>query len=389
MDVNPVVATLSRALLPETDDLAREMADRIRAEVPLYRDESVITDAEHVKSCADNLRYVLGSLAGDVVLDDPPRRTGSARAEQGVPYAAVLQAYRVGGRFIWELLVARSDVAVHDTLLVAAADIWAVTDQLSAQVTDAYRGAFAERVRRDGQMRSILVGSLLDDIVGDEQLWESATALNVPRQGELVVVAAECPAPGDEALPDIERVLARREIVSAWRLELDHQEGIVALRPGFGLDALTATVSGLAVGRVGFSSVIPRIDRAPAARREARLALDSVTPSSTGWASYRPGSLAIMLAANPDTALEYARGILGPLLDLGAEDRAALLQTARVWLEESGSTSAAAQRLFLHRNTVRYRTRRLEELTGRSVSDPVAAAELHAALECARILGLG
>jgi hypothetical protein len=389
MDVDPAVVALSRDLLPETDDLAREMADRIRAAVPVYRDESVIADAEHVKSCADNLRYVLGSLAGDVVPDDPPRRTGAARAAQGVPYASVLQAYRVGGRFIWELLVERSERSVHHVLLAAAADIWAVTDELSAQVTEAYRAAFADRARRDGQMRSTLVGSLLDDIVGDEQLWESATALNLPRQGELVVVAAECPSPGEEGMPDIERVLARRDVVSAWRLELDYQEGLVALRAGFGVTALVAAVSEVAVGRVGLSSVIRRIDHAPAARREARLALDAVTPASTGWASYDPASLAILLAANPDAALEYARGILGPLLDLGAEDRSALLQTARVWLEESGSTSAAAQRLFLHRNTVRYRTRRLEELTGRNVSNPVAAGELHVALECARILGLG
>jgi len=65
------------------------------------------------------------------------------------------------------------------------------------------------------------------------------------------------------------------------------------------------------------------------------------------------------------------------------------IETARTWLALAGSTSAAAQQLHIHRNTVRYRLKRLEELTGRDLAEPVGAAELHVALECARILGLG
>ena len=80
-----------------------------------------------------------------------------------MPYAAVLHAFRIGGRFIWELLVERSAPDSRDVLLRAAADIWAVSDDLSSQVTDAYGSAMAERARRDGQMRAALVGTLLDE----------------------------------------------------------------------------------------------------------------------------------------------------------------------------------------------------------------------------------
>jgi DNA-binding PucR family transcriptional regulator len=38
--------------------------------------------------------------------------------------------------------------------------------------------------------------------------------------------------------------------------------------------------------------------------------------------------------------------------------------------------------------TVRYRLQRLEELTARDLGQPIDAAELHVALECARILGM-
>ncbi|HET7691285.1 MAG TPA: helix-turn-helix domain-containing protein [Nocardioidaceae bacterium] len=389
-EVDPAVSELSGALLPEAAELAKEMAARIRAEIPLYREGDAVAEEELVRSCTDNLRYILGSLAGSPVDDgDAPRRTGAARAEQGVPYPSVLQAYRIGGRFVWELLVERSDAAVHDILLRAAADIWTVTDDLSAYVTDAYRAAQADQARRDDQIRASLLGTLLEDTSGSERLREAAGLLNLPRTGELVVVSAECPAAGDEALPGVEGFLARRDVVSVWRLDHDHQEGLVVLRPGFRATDLATTLADLAHGRVGMSSVLSRVEGAPAARREAQLACTAATPGTSDLAVYDDHALAVLVASTPDTATQFARRVLGPLLALPPEDCRTLLETARVWLEEAGSSSAAAKRLYLHRNTVRYRTRRIEELTGRDLAHPVDAAELHVALECARILGLG
>lgn len=389
-DVDPAVSDLCRALLPEVDQLGEDMASLIRNEIALYRDGDAVPAEELLRSCVDNLRYVLGSLAGAEVADgEAPRRTGVIRAEQGMPYAVLLQAYRIGGRFIWELLVERSDAAVHDILLRAAADIWAVTDDLSTQVTEAYQAALTERARRDDQVRASLLGSLLEDTAGADRQRESAALLNVPRNAELVLVVAECPVPGEQALPSVEGVLTRRDVTSVWRLDHDHQEGLVVLRPGFRLPEVLATLGEISRGRVGVSSLFTRLDRAPAARREAQLACASVTPASSDVAGYDQRALAALVASTPDIAQEFARRLLGPVLDLPAEDRCMLLQTARVWLEQAGSSSAAAKQLYLHRNTVRYRTRRIEELTGRDLAHPVDAAELHVALECARILGLG
>jgi DNA-binding PucR family transcriptional regulator len=42
----------------------------------------------------------------------------------------------------------------------------------------------------------------------------------------------------------------------------------------------------------------------------------------------------------------------------------------------------------VHRNTVRYRLRRFEELTGCDLAKPADAAPAYVALECVRILGL-
>jgi DNA-binding PucR family transcriptional regulator len=69
----------------------------------------------------------------------------------------------------------------------------------------------------------------------------------------------------------------------------------------------------------------------------------------------------------------------------GPAERELLLDTLRMWFAEQGATSAAADKLHVHRNTVRYRLRRPEDLTGRSLSQPTGIAELHLALEAARI----
>ena len=66
-------------------------------------------------------------------------------------------------------------------------------------------------------------------------------------------------------------------------------------------------------------------------------------------------------------------------------DSAVLLSTLRVWFAERGATSSAAAKLHVHRNTVRYRLRRVEELTGRDLAEPAGIAELHLALEATRI----
>jgi hypothetical protein len=388
--VNAEVRKLSARLLPEADQLGAAMAQRIRDEIPVYDGGEIVAHEELVASCAVNARYILGNLAGDVTVTETPTETGTTRAEQGVPYAMVLQAFRVGSRFIWEVLVDRADPEDRDRLLLAAADIWAVSDQLAADVTDAYRRALADRARRDGQMRAVLVGSLLDgDADATAYVGETAGMLDLGRATEYVVVSAESPTPGAEGLPDVERALRRANVRSAWRLDHDHQEGVVALRFGFGAEHLVELLGGLAQARVGVSTVVGRLDDIQEARRQARVACAAVSPGAAVVGRFGADPLAVLLAASPDQARVLVDAVLAPVMALPEDDRAVVFATARAWLAAGGSTSTAARELHVHRNTVRYRIRRLEEVTGRDLARPVDAAELYVALECVRILGLG
>lgn len=390
MEVAPEVRHLSRVLLPESESLALDMALRIRDEITAYAAGELVTHEELAISCTANLRFILGTLAGDDLTLDIPRDTGTNRADQGVPYAMVLQAFRIGARYVWELMVERAASEDRDALLLAAADIWAVSDALAAAVTDAYRTAFAERVRRDGQMRSVLVAGLLDGDAGSaDALARAADVLGLGRGGAFAVVSAESPTMGIEGLPDIERELTRVNAVSAWRLEHGLHEGIVALRPGFDLDTLVQRLTPLARGRVGVSRSRSRLEEAPEGRREARVAREAATPGTTDVVRFGADPLGVLLASSPEQARSLVDAVLAPVLAMSVEDRQVVIDTARAWLAAGGSTSTAARALHVHRNTVRYRVRRLEEVTGRDLARPVDAAELYVALECLRILGLG
>ena len=68
------------------------------------------------------------------------------------------------------------------------------------------------------------------------------------------------------------------------------------------------------------------------------------------------------------------------------EEREILFETFRVWQETDASVGAAAERLCCHPNTVRYRLRRIEKRTGRSLSRPRDVAELCLAFEVNRRL---
>ncbi|WP_141014571.1 PucR family transcriptional regulator [Nocardioides sambongensis] len=390
VDVAPEVRELSRRLLPEVEALGRRMALRIREEVPFYGEAAVVPYDALDEACIANTRYVLSDLAGEPVPQTGLLLGGAGLAAEAVPYAVMLQGFRVGGRFVWELMVERAEPEIRDVLLLAAADIWAVSDRVATEVTVAYRDALTARIRRSEETRSVLVAALLEGEAGAvAEAHSSATLIDLVDGQGFVVVSAEAPDADNDPLPAVERTLQRANLSSAWRREHHRQEGIVALRRGLDLRQLVERLEPLAAGRVGVSRRLDRLDDAPDGRRQARVASASATPGSATVHVFGDDPLAVLVASNPDQATELVQAVLGEVLELADDDRAVVLETARAWLAANGSTSAAARALIVHRNTVRYRIRRLEELTGRDLSRPVDGASLYVALECARILGVG
>ena len=69
---------------------------------------------------------------------------------------------------------------------------------------------------------------------------------------------------------------------------------------------------------------------------------------------------------------------------LQAEDPA-LIETLAAYLERTGSLEGAARELFVHPNTVRYRLRRVADVTGLTPTVPRDAWSLRLALALGRL----
>jgi PucR family transcriptional regulator, purine catabolism regulatory protein len=74
------------------------------------------------------------------------------------------------------------------------------------------------------------------------------------------------------------------------------------------------------------------------------------------------------MMANPARVELLVAHTIGPLLAYDREHRSELLLTLRVYLRATGSPSQAADALHVHRNTLGYRLKRIEEVTGRSLA---------------------
>jgi len=96
------------------------------------------------------------------------------------------------------------------------------------------------------------------------------------------------------------------------------------------------------------------------------------------------GSIGLLLATAPAEARQAFRAsLLSPLLDYDADHGTELVRTLRVFLDCSGSWTKAAEAMFVHVNSLRYRIRRVEELTGRDLGSLADQAALLLALRLA------
>jgi DNA-binding PucR family transcriptional regulator len=79
-------------------------------------------------------------------------------------------------------------------------------------------------------------------------------------------------------------------------------------------------------------------------------------------------------------ALAPFRALVVPLVEHDRERRSDLVKTLKVYFDTGANASEAADRLFLHRNSMLYRLSRVEKLTGLNLKDPRARLALQLGL---------
>ncbi|HEY4897292.1 MAG TPA: PucR family transcriptional regulator ligand-binding domain-containing protein [Solirubrobacteraceae bacterium] len=207
--------------------------------------------------------------------------------------------------------------------------------------------------------------------------------------GERVAVLAFRPPDPSLAAWAVERILERRRVPN-----------LVAIRAGLLCAVVDAGAEGAAndagaspaldpveLARLIRSELVPRFGAVPTSVsrvaathslrmsfHEARCALEAVrlrNGDAPEVASHEDlGAFQLLLSVQDDEALiSYCRSVLGPIEQGEGDYGDELVRSLDVFIENNGHWEKAANALFCHRHTLRYRIRRVEQLTGRDFSN--------------------
>lgn len=218
------------------------------------------------------------------------------------------------------------------------------------------------------------------------------------------------PAGEDRALVQhalIEQIEAARED-EAWSfIAIPHHDDIVVVAsrrtggegPGGAGDELVAALarlreemlalSGVSVA-FGVGGVCPALSGLPVSLSEAAQACEAAWQGGQrGFVKpYRSQRLEDLLQLVPgEEQVAFVHQVLGELLRLEPWESRTLLDTLASYLDNRGQASEAARRLFVHRNTVLYRIKKVEEILRVDLDDPAETLRVRIALMLERLLG--
>jgi hypothetical protein len=291
------------------------------------------------------------SVAGEVFGTAPRELARAVSLQQTVEMVRI--TIDVVEARVDELAAPGGEAELREAVLRYTREIAFGAAQIYARTAEA-RGAW------DARLEALVVDSLVRGEVG-EGLQSWASALNWSSSPVAVIVgSADSGEP--EGLIDEMRAIVRR---SGFDLLAGVHGSRLVVVLGGTTDPLDAARQ--IAGRFGAGPVVvgPAMADLQSAAHSAAAALAGLR-AAAGW----PDSPRPVLAADllPERALdgdaqaraEMVSEVYEPLRRGGS----ALLDTVITYLEQGSSLEATARLLFVHPNTVRYRLRRVSELTG-------------------------
>ncbi len=129
-------------------------------------------------------------------------------------------------------------------------------------------------------------------------------------------------------------------------------------------------------------------DRLPQAAREAGYALQVCETERRDEAEFADlGTYQLLLSLqDPEALRTFAASVLGPIDAYDERHGGHLIPSLRAFLERNARWEAAANDLYVHRHTLRYRMRKIEELTRRDLANARDRMELFLALRARDLL---
>jgi purine catabolism regulator len=124
------------------------------------------------------------------------------------------------------------------------------------------------------------------------------------------------------------------------------------------------------------------------ATREAGYALQVCQTERRVQAAFTDlGTYQLLLSLqDPDALRTFAASVLGPIDGYDLQHGGHLIPSLKAFLERNARWEAAASDLYVHRHTLRYRMRKIEELTGRDLTSARDRMELFLALRARDLL---
>lgn len=267
----------------------------------------------------------------------------------------------------------------------------AAIDQYSREVAfsaaEIYARAAELRGAWDERLEALVVDAVLRGET-DETVLSRASTLGWHSTTGVVVVVG--PAPQMEPGQALEAIRHTAAIAGTDMLGAVQGDRMIVVLGGSAVNAPDQAVDivGRFVTLFGAGAVIvgPPVEHLMDAATSTREAV-SAYRAAAGWPEApRPVTSLDLL---PERALSgdgharraLAHDIYEPLQAAGG----ALLETLVTFLDQGLSVEAAARALFVHANTVRYRLRRIHEVTGYSPTDPRDAYALRLAITLGRL----
>ena len=311
------------------------------------------------------------------------------RARKGDGRGFVTGQRDLGARSLALPVAAADKRGVPEAWLVAVKDAGGLSEfdrlLLHQAVTVVALELLRQRVADTTEQR--LAGDVLSDIVSGElegaELGRRLEPFGLgSRVGALVLASSERQgaAACETALADALRAEAVTGLVAS-------SGGFVcALTPGFPdeeLFELADRVLGRVAAALGTSPVAGAgrsvaVGQAREAYHEARCALEARAAGHNGApagepahgvATYRDlGSFQLLLSLQDSDALAlFCDSLLGPIETGEGHYGGELMRSLEAFIECNGQWESAARKLYCHRHTLRYRIRKIEELTGRDL----------------------
>ena len=373
----PEVEKLLGRLESSREEIAQDLFDSLRREVP-----GLAAGEDLRQHCQDHARAFLETVRSAIVPRGPEAefvvRFGRRGARQGHDLELLLRGYRTNGHTFVHWVSEQGSAATRDSLRAALAVtrmVMEYTDSVSATLAEAYLHETERLLVESGSLQRDLLEDLLAGRgAGDAGLIAAGLEPGKPLQ--LAVVSAAGLPEASEAIGDQFR-MARLRGLRVVR----HEELILVVAAPASLRQMLIRAAEREPLTAGISLPTEELSQFPRAHAEARKAL-ALAPLG---GVLRPADLSLfdyLLAGADETAPR-----LGPqgLEKLKPHLKATLLAYAAADL----NVGAAARRLHLHQNTVHYRLRQVESLTGSDLRHLDDVIDLLAALRLAPDNGVG